>query len=363
MESTEAAIERAPVPEDSTIPRDEEISYLTGILKRIFPDGNAALGDQERCVRILRFVVSHHRLDDNVGTATKILRDGHAICGGLAEVFNTLVRMVGIPARRVSLYNLPIQGGHTASEAYYCGQWHLYDATFGVFFFSKSTFSREGEVLSLRELLAAPSSGTMMKVVAAPWGGYRDDRAQQFRVRPAERDYLATVYPTPLPAMYRDYLQTAFPVACDSDTLISFPVNADLEARSEITIGSRDGSARDVEQATSLGTGRGASYIGNGAPAAVHTVTIKAPKGTMVEIEYSLLEKRELFFFPLVSSRLLSEQRGGDGRTTFRVMQVASESVAMITCPQGWAPVDAIQIRRVGPRRGCGPCPMLAQQK
>jgi hypothetical protein len=80
-------------------------------LKKIFPQGIENFSQEEKTIEIQRFTVIDLKNIDNLGTATKILKDGYAICGGKSSVFQTLLRRLQIPTRPVAIYNTSGQGG------------------------------------------------------------------------------------------------------------------------------------------------------------------------------------------------------------------------------------------------------------
>jgi hypothetical protein len=335
-----------PRPDDLEVPANEDREYLAEVIQRIFPEGQSALSEQEKCLHLLRFVVSHHRLESNAGPATKIIRDGRAYCGGLAHVFKVLARSIGVPARYVGIFHVPDLGAHALCEVYYGGQWRLYDPTLGIFFCSKPDLAA-GEVLSLQQLLASPSSGTMMKVVAHPWTGVYDDKVRRSPVTKVDRSYLADRYERGIEAAYQGYFRIAFPVACGQRSLVSFPIYADLIDRNEIKIGGENGDCQDVVESASFGARKGAHYLGDATPIAVHTLFLRARAGEIVEMEYVGLSSEEVFLFPLAALRLVSTERDDDNHTVFRVMPTAEQSAALISCADKCLFIDSIRLARV----------------
>ena len=100
-----------PVPEDLEISSDEDRAFLEEVLKSIFPHGTGGLSDEQKGIAILRYASSALELKNNGGSATKIIREGYAICGGLSHVHRVLCRMVGLPSRYIGAFNLrPIMG-------------------------------------------------------------------------------------------------------------------------------------------------------------------------------------------------------------------------------------------------------------
>ena len=193
-----------PGPKDLEISADEDEAFLNGVLKSIFPEGTGGMSDEQKGISILRYASSALELKNNGGTATKIIREGYAICGGLSHVHRVLCRMVGLPSRYIGAFNLrPIMGSHAISEVYYGGKWHLLDPTFGIFFYSKTQYDGTGEIPSFHDLVTSPGRWTAFKVVERPWIGRYDDSVRSFGVAPVEADYLKDVYRTPIMELYR----------------------------------------------------------------------------------------------------------------------------------------------------------------
>lgn len=74
-------------------------------------------------------------------------------CGTFTNVFNALMAANGFKARVINLYNFPTNElGHTVSEIYYDGDWHLYDTTFSGYFTTEPSNIINPDVLSFEEI-------------------------------------------------------------------------------------------------------------------------------------------------------------------------------------------------------------------
>lgn len=71
-------------------------------------------------------------------------------CGGFSYVLRGLLDEIGIQNRYANLYNIPMQGNHSAVEALVGDRWIFVDPTFGVAFSDDGT--AEGHMLSLDEV-------------------------------------------------------------------------------------------------------------------------------------------------------------------------------------------------------------------
>jgi hypothetical protein len=165
--------EGSPKKADWVVPHDEDEAFLGGILESVL-EGEESLSDEAKSIRILQYVSSvlHHRA--NQGSATKIIQDGFALCGGKSYVFVALCRKAGMAARYVGSMYMPELGSHAISETFYDGKWHLYDPTFGIFFYSNPDYDNTGYVISFRDLVSNPHGWTPFKVVLKAGTGRYD---------------------------------------------------------------------------------------------------------------------------------------------------------------------------------------------
>jgi transglutaminase-like putative cysteine protease len=172
---------RNPNASDLVIPKDEDLSFLNDVLRKVFPNGADGLSDEEKSIEILKFASSALRLKANKGSATKMLKEGFTLCGGMAGAFVMLSRAVGLPARPASAKYMPSFSEHVVSEVFYADNWHLFDPTFGIFFYSRAEYDKQGYVISFHEFLCNPDIGTPFKVVSRPWAGSYGEETKLWR--------------------------------------------------------------------------------------------------------------------------------------------------------------------------------------
>ncbi len=333
-----------PVPEDLEISPEEDRGFLEEVLNSIFPDGTDGLTGEQKGIAILRYASSALELKNNGGTATKIIKEGHAICGGLSHVHRVLCRMVGLPSRYIGAFNLrPIMGSHAISEVYYNGKWHLLDPTFGLFFYSEKTYDGTGEVASFHDLVMAPDRWTAFKVVERPWIGRYDETVRSHGVTAVEADYLKDRYRTPILDLYRKYLAETFPIAYGHSDPVSFPVDADLSAQEEMRIGEADGNSSDVLGMVTNGSAYvGGHYLGGTYPPGFHTWSIRTPGPCRLRIEYFSTQDDPpgLKPAPLKAARIVSVHTDGK-RVVLDLMALGPEVIVSVYCPEGTFSVDA----------------------
>jgi hypothetical protein len=346
-----------PTADDLLVDADEDAEYLRSILSRPLGDDPQQLSQQQIALRLLRFVPGALRLKSNSGTATSILQDGYAICGGMAIVYEQLARLANVPARRCGLMNLPVFGSHAVAECWFDDGWRLMDPTNGVFFASSPDFPRTGHILSLHELLSGDTPWTMFKVIDKPWQGL-DDLSGDPPILAVEENYLREQYGVPLLKCWRAAPDTAFPVFYLPEKFMACPVNADLTTATELKLGTADRDAYDMLLLTTNSREVGGHYLGSGDPAAGHTLLITTAEPSIIEIEYHSIHPDfgALNVLPLAALHITAARKTDTGWLFTAKMQT-SRAAAMITCPFGERfSIDAIAVRRVRP------APSLASQ-
>ena len=329
------------------IPPGEDEAFLLGVIDKIFPRGHAGLTAEQKAIEIMRFVVSYLRLKANSGTVTQTIKDGYSICGGMSETFRTLCRLADLPAKYVGMMNIPGMRSHAISEVFYNGKWHFYDATYGIFFYTKPDYDRSGRVVSYHDLLTDPDSAVAFRVVDKPWTGKYDAAVRSFGVKKCPDDYLEKRYGKPLIPRYRKYLRVAFPVVYDRGDIASFPVDADLREQKIVWYGKIDKSGRDVVGDSNVS---GLHYVGGNSLRAFHTWLIVAPGlSANVRIVYHSHgagdNPPELQLVPFRAARLISTHRKGNA-VTFHVTLNSQIGIVGVFCRKGTFYIDAMQIHR-----------------
>lgn len=335
--------QRAPVNNDCLITSQEDKLYLTNVLQQIFPMGFENTYQADRAIEIMKFVTSSLKLRNNNGTATQIIKDGYAICGGMSYTFIILCRKTGMPARYVGSIYTPRLSSHAIAEVFYDGGWHLFDPTFGIFFYSASTYNRRGNIASLHEFIAQPDNWKMFKVVAKPWVKKYDESIRNFAPILAEEDYLEEKYSVSVMELYREGIRASFPFAYGSNDLVSYPVDADLRVEKEQWYGERNDSAQELAEYANRFSG--SNYLGGNSPAGYHTWLVKAPKNSRLIVKYFAAadDYKRLQFVPLRSIALLEtvyEKR----QVSFTIYNNDEEGIFAIYCPNGTFSVDAMSI-------------------
>lgn len=91
----------------------------------------------------------------------------NASCGWRDVLMKALFAEVGIEGRRVNFYDVPYQGGHTATELKIGGKWMFFDATFGLYFEPKGG----GAPLSIAEVREQWPAVDVMQCSLPGWQG------------------------------------------------------------------------------------------------------------------------------------------------------------------------------------------------
>jgi hypothetical protein len=345
---------QSPLPTQADLALDpaDDQEFLRSILRTIFPDGTAGLTEEQIAIELLRYVSTSLRLENNSGTATKILTEGHAICGGMSISFQTLARMSGLPARYIGIFGVVERGSHALAEVYYDGQWHLYDPTYGLFFYSESDYNQAGHIASLAEVLAtATENWYLFKAIDRPWSGEYDPNIRSFGVLEAEDDYLADFYGYPFIVAYRQMFTETFPVAYENNQILSFPVDADFSTVDTFSVGALDHDGQDVLNATTAleTSGETGSHILGGAVEEVHTWFIKTPTAGLVRIVYYSTESEHppLLLFPLKAVHVIDSVQEGN-KAEFLLRTTDSEASLQFWADGDVFWVDSIQAEWLG---------------
>ncbi|MBI5509917.1 MAG: hypothetical protein HY903_14270 [Deltaproteobacteria bacterium] len=90
-------------------------------------------------------------------------------CGERDLLLQQILGCLAIPSRRASFFGVPIQLGHSATEAFFAGDWHFLDSTFGLYFATGSG----SRILSIAEARAAYPDLVVMRATVTPWQGRR----------------------------------------------------------------------------------------------------------------------------------------------------------------------------------------------
>ena len=344
---------RNPNPSDLVIPKDEDLSLLNDVLKTIFPAGADGLSEEEKCIEILKYASNSLMLKANKGSATKMMKEGFTLCGGMAGAFVMLSRAVGLPARSAAAKYMPSFSEHVVSEVFYANKWHLYDPTFGIFFYSRPDYDKQGDVISFHEFLSGPHDCTPFKVVSRPWSGTYDQQARDFAVTKPEDDYLKEKYGDSVINIYRKEMQKAFPVGFGGSDLVSYPVDANLLENVDLWFGENDNSYDDLTLFTTKNAGKykadyfGGHYLGEFAISGFHTWVIKAPINSSITIEYYCANDNppRLELVPLRAVQLAASSHV-DRKRTFTIHTNDGEAILSVYCPEGTFFVDAMHAFR-----------------
>jgi hypothetical protein len=332
-----------PEKADWIVPRDEDEAFLGDILETAL-EGEEGLTDEAKSIRILKYVSSSLTPQANQGSATKLIHDGFALCGGKSLVFATLCRKAGLAARYVGSMYMPELRSHAISEVFYDSKWHLYDPTFGIFFYSKPDYDNNGYVISFHDLVSNPYGWTPFKVVSKAGTGRYDESVKTFAITKVGRSYLAE-HDVESVDSYRKDLNEAYPIAYGSDDMVSYPVDANLLENASQWFGQRDD--KDGELADYAVRFSGSHYVGNGTPPGFHTWVVKASPHTTVRIEYYSVNPNppKLYLVPLRAVKVV-DCKYEDQKVTFTVDLEDSEAVLSVYCPGASFDVDAMHIYR-----------------
>ncbi|MCI0708113.1 MAG: transglutaminase-like domain-containing protein [Ignavibacteriae bacterium] len=333
-----------PGKSDYAVPKNERTDYLRSILDTLF-FGRRGVSDEEKSIRIFQYVATSMRLKNNNGTATSMLKQGYAFCFGKSKAFTTLCRVAGMPSRQVSFMNISKLSSHVLSEVFYDNAWHLFDPTYGIFFYSRPQYDRQGAVLSFHDLIENAESGFPILGVPKTGVGYYNLNMRYSLVRTVLDNGDQLDDNGMSVAAYRNAIRTAFPVAYGSSDLISFPVDANISADSEQWFGQVNGSASDMGDYVPRFSG--SHYLGQANPPGFHTWLIKTKPLSTIHIEYysTGANPPELILVPLRAAKVIETTRE-ETKTTFTFYTAGRTSIVSIYCPEKLFTVDAMRIFR-----------------
>ncbi len=326
---------RSPSEKDLFISAEEDREYLQSILDEIFPKGFKDLPEEIIVIDILRYVASRLLFKTNSGSATKILQDGFAICGGINISFYTLVRMAGIPARYVSIMGVGYFGSHAFTEVFYDDHWHLFDPTFGTFFYSNKTYNGQGYVPSFSNLLENQAETYFFfKATDKPWVGYFNKDISGLGVSGVGDNYLSDYYHFNFKKAYQSMFYRGFPVANDNLQIVSYPIIINFNSGNPLImkIGKIDNDSSDILKLTAnvdFSGQVGTFYIGGSGIYAVHTWFITVPSPGYVRIIYASAGDTfpDLITFPLSSVYLVDKLI--DGNQIEYIIRIVDSSASL----------------------------------
>ncbi len=206
---------RVPNKSDLYINPQEDMLVLNETISRIFPEGTENLLVEDQTIDVLRFVVIEIENTNNLGSATKILNDGYAVCGGKAVVFQSLLKKLGIPARQIDIFNTP-DSGHTLVEAYYKEGWHLFDSSYGIFVYSQPTYDKQGYIINMYDLSKNRKQGYLQGITDTPWTGQYLPESRLYGVKPLLSNN------STLDELWRNEIKPAYPIIYGQKNLYKY---------------------------------------------------------------------------------------------------------------------------------------------
>ena len=233
------------IEEYAQLAEQEDRAVLDAALADIFPEGVPAL-DEADILDVLSYVAQKTKLKFTATPlGSKVLQQGFAYCNGMALAFAALCQRAGLPARINSLNNFEWMQAHNMAEVYYDGSWHLFDPTYGTFFYSCPQYRDKGRIPSLQEVIAHVVEPTyILQATEKVWTGIVEVGQN---IRPLAPDVACGGYTRfTLAELYEHVLSQGFPIVSRDDFAASYPIDLDLRGRDEYWIGERDGDMMDL---------------------------------------------------------------------------------------------------------------------
>jgi len=281
----------ATVESFSALPAEERLDILDAALSRVFPQGAPEASGERETLALLAYVSQTLKLKYSARhLGSEVLAEGQAYCYGMARAFESLCRRMGLPARINAVHNFEYMQAHNMAEVFYGGGWHLFDPTYGVFFYDKEIYDGSGRIPSARELFSGAVPGRHAFMVSDPlWTG----------------SYVPGTAPKPLPdtfryrgaftlrQLYDRVLSVGFPFVQSDAGMCSFPITIDMADQMAFNLGAVNGAIEDLEgrrENASYPRYHGAACLGEGAMGgAFHTLTFKSAVPGRFRMTYHFL--------------------------------------------------------------------------
>ena len=336
----------------SALSPGENVQILDEALARVFPQGPSASPGETQVLAVLSYLAQTLKLKASVRyLGSDVLADGQAYCYGFARAFEALCRRMGLPARENGVHNFGYMQAHNMAEVYYGGRWHLFDPTYGAFFYDRGAYDGAGNIPSARELLSGSVPGTNVFMACDTlWTGtYKPGCA----VHPLADDFRYRGMFTQR-QLYDRVLATAFPFVQSDLALSSFPITVDMGQNSRISIGQVDGKAEDVEgrrDDASYPRYHGTAFLGEGAMgSAFHTITFKAAAPGRFKMTYHFLPQSRFDSMGMLELRdvIVERHETADNAWSVWFRLQSGEGLFLVMDRRGAALLDAITVERVG---------------
>ena len=289
--SLEGDTDPAFVQRFTVLKAEERLDVLDAALSRVFPEGTPNATGEREILAVLAYVSQTLKLKYSARhLGSEVLAEGQAFCYGMARAFEALCRRLGLPARVNAVHNFEYMQAHNMAEVFYNGCWHLFDPTYGVFFYDKDVYDGTGHIPSSRDLFAGAMPGRYAFMVSDPlWtGSYVPGTAPKplsdtFRYRGAFT----------LRQLYDRVLSVGFPFVQSDAGMYSFPITIDMADQVSLNLGAVNGATEDLEgrrENASYPRYYGAACLGEGAMGgAFHTLTFKAAAPGRFKMTYHFL--------------------------------------------------------------------------
>lgn len=327
----------------------EDLSIIDAKLAETFPEG--ARQDEAALLRMLSYVAQTTQLKFSATPlGSEVLKQGFGYCYGMALAFVALCRGAGLPARVNAFRNLEVMEAHNMAEVYYGGAWHLFDPTYGVFFYTSENFDGSGRIASLRDLAAHQTPRYAFEVTANLWTGAFDGQVNTKRV-PSETK--CGEYPFTLLEFYERVFTKAFPVIPFDGVATSYPLDLDLREIDELWIGKKDGSYMD--QFGREATGRYPRYFGTPVigksqmGTVLQTITFHVSKPGRYRLTYHMAEGSQHDRMAAVELKNVVVGRAVAEAHTWRLECYVqdTDAVLLVTNRYHAALVDAFHVERI----------------
>lgn len=327
----------------------EDASIIDAKLKEVFPEGTRQ--DEAAVLRMLSYVAQTTQLKFTATPlGSDVLKQGFGYCYGMALAFVALCRGAGLPARVNAFRNLEVMEAHNMAEVYYDGAWHLFDPTFGGFFYVHEVYDGTGRIAALRELAAHQIPRHAFQVTTNLWAGAFDGQTEVKNVLPEVK---CGEYPFTLLQFYERVFTKAFPIIPFDGAAISYPLDLDLRETDELWIGKQDGAYMDQFGRDDQGRYprfSGAPVIGKSQLGTVlQTITFHTTKPGCYRLTYYLAEGSRHDRMAAVELKNVIVGRAVVDKDTWALECYVQDTEAVLLVANRYhaALVDALHVQRI----------------
>lgn len=229
-----------------------DLDILDEALLAIFGTSSPSAPPESLCIGIMNYITQEmlieapDKANETYGhTGSYRLNRGYGNCYDRALVFQSLARRAGLPARITWVPGWD----HVIAESFYSGAWHMFDPTFGFFFYTDAIYDGLGDIPCVQELRTESLDAfTLMRVTTNLWTGEYDG-VEDIVPTASEFDSPNCLFANQgdTPVFYRETYMRSFP--CNppyfADKSFFTPIFLDFSLGDALMLGTHNSSIYD----------------------------------------------------------------------------------------------------------------------